>query len=182
MNLLFLIVRREECSNKGGTSSGSCASGFGVCCISKLEFAGFLLAEIGNLYAVEQFQLQLVVVDQHLTTAPTLRCPTPIFTLALVEQQFARPAQAFAKWVIVSAKSMIAAIKKFFSLSGQARFQHVCYIWTKHIDSFRRRANSRCLVSKSCWWNCCVSCYPMSYWHLYNHQPSQSASGLRNND
>ncbi len=88
---------REECSNKGGTSSGSCASGFGVCCISKLEFAGFLLAEIGNLHAVEQFQLQLVVVDQHLTTAPTLRYPTPIFTLALVEQQFARPAQAFAK-------------------------------------------------------------------------------------
>jgi hypothetical protein len=25
----------EECSNKGGTSSGSCADGFGVCCICK---------------------------------------------------------------------------------------------------------------------------------------------------
>jgi hypothetical protein len=24
----------EECDNKGGTSSGSCADGYGVCCIS----------------------------------------------------------------------------------------------------------------------------------------------------
>ena len=26
---------REECSNKGGTEDGSCASGYGVCCICK---------------------------------------------------------------------------------------------------------------------------------------------------
>ena len=25
----------EECSTKGGTNGGSCASGFGVCCICK---------------------------------------------------------------------------------------------------------------------------------------------------
>ena len=26
---------REECSTKGGASDGSCASGFGVCCVCK---------------------------------------------------------------------------------------------------------------------------------------------------
>ena len=25
----------EECSDKGGTNAGSCASGFGVCCTCK---------------------------------------------------------------------------------------------------------------------------------------------------
>merc|ERR1719361_1498314 len=30
----------EECSNKGGTSDGSCASGFGVCCIFALACGG----------------------------------------------------------------------------------------------------------------------------------------------
>ena len=25
---------KEECSERGGTESGTCASGFGVCCIS----------------------------------------------------------------------------------------------------------------------------------------------------
>ena len=28
----------EECSNKGGTNGGSCASGFGVCCTCELHF------------------------------------------------------------------------------------------------------------------------------------------------
>ena len=31
---------REECSSKGGTSEGSCASGFGVCCIVALSCGG----------------------------------------------------------------------------------------------------------------------------------------------
>ena len=36
MSLQILTsYHREECSNKGGTSDGSCASGFGVCCICK---------------------------------------------------------------------------------------------------------------------------------------------------
>ena len=26
---------REECTSKGGTNGGTCASGFGVCCICK---------------------------------------------------------------------------------------------------------------------------------------------------
>ena len=29
---------REECSAKGGTNDGSCASGFGVCCVCELIF------------------------------------------------------------------------------------------------------------------------------------------------
>ena len=32
-NLPFSL--REECSNKGGTEDGSCASGYGVCCTCK---------------------------------------------------------------------------------------------------------------------------------------------------
>ena len=30
-----VFLGRSECTNKGGTSSGSCASGFGVCCTCK---------------------------------------------------------------------------------------------------------------------------------------------------
>ena len=32
---MYLLYFREECSAKGGSSDGSCASGFGVCCVSK---------------------------------------------------------------------------------------------------------------------------------------------------
>ena len=31
--LLHTFYHREECSTKGGASDGSCASGFGVCCV-----------------------------------------------------------------------------------------------------------------------------------------------------
>ena len=31
----YFTFYRVECASKGGTSSGSCASGFGVCCICK---------------------------------------------------------------------------------------------------------------------------------------------------
>ena len=37
LKLLLQIVNfRDECSNKGGSKIGSCAEGFGVCCICKL--------------------------------------------------------------------------------------------------------------------------------------------------
>ena len=35
---MFNKYFREECSSKGGTNEGSCASGFGVCCTCKLVF------------------------------------------------------------------------------------------------------------------------------------------------
>ena len=34
--LVVHIAYREECSTKGGVNSGSCASGFGVCCTCKI--------------------------------------------------------------------------------------------------------------------------------------------------
>ena len=33
--LQFCNKTEEECSNKDGTAAGSCADGFGVCCVSK---------------------------------------------------------------------------------------------------------------------------------------------------
>ena len=33
-----------ECSSKGGVASGSCASGFGVCCVCELEFFSLFLS------------------------------------------------------------------------------------------------------------------------------------------
>ena len=33
------VSSREECSNKGGTNAGSCASGFGVCCTCKISIS-----------------------------------------------------------------------------------------------------------------------------------------------
>ena len=36
----------EECSNKGGTNEGSCASGFGVCCSCKFNIIPFLLKKL----------------------------------------------------------------------------------------------------------------------------------------
>lgn len=35
LSLIFFFVFRSECTNKGGTAAGSCASGFGVCCTCK---------------------------------------------------------------------------------------------------------------------------------------------------
>ena len=33
--LLIVFFFSEECSSKGGTNDGTCASGFGVCCTCK---------------------------------------------------------------------------------------------------------------------------------------------------
>merc|ERR1719219_91603 len=41
----------EECSSKGGTNDGSCASGFGVCCTFKLSCGGS--ASENNTYLVQ---------------------------------------------------------------------------------------------------------------------------------
>lgn len=37
---MIITYSSEECSNKGGTNGGSCASGFGVCCIFSLGCGG----------------------------------------------------------------------------------------------------------------------------------------------
>ena len=29
---------KEECTNKGGVASGTCANGFGVCCLCEFKF------------------------------------------------------------------------------------------------------------------------------------------------
>ena len=42
IKLKDLYYFREECSNKGGTNGGSCASGFGVCCTCKLNITKLL--------------------------------------------------------------------------------------------------------------------------------------------
>ena len=34
---------RDECENKGGTGYGSCAGGYGVCCVCKLVSEFFML-------------------------------------------------------------------------------------------------------------------------------------------
>merc|ERR1712018_295026 len=52
----------EECSNKGGTNEGSCASGFGVCCIISLTCAGS--TSNNNSY----------IVQSGSTTAPATPC------------------------------------------------------------------------------------------------------------
>ena len=38
--LIYFVAgyTKEECSERGGTESGTCASGFGVCCISEYFF------------------------------------------------------------------------------------------------------------------------------------------------
>ena len=36
-SLVYFIISRSECTNKGGTSAGSCANGFGVCCTCKYK-------------------------------------------------------------------------------------------------------------------------------------------------
>ena len=36
----------EECSNKGGTNEGSCASGFGVCCSCKFQTIPFYIPSV----------------------------------------------------------------------------------------------------------------------------------------
>ena len=41
MKLKLFICYREECSTKGGTNEGSCASGYGVCCTCKFEKSHF---------------------------------------------------------------------------------------------------------------------------------------------
>lgn len=54
---------REECSNKGGTNDGSCASGYGVCCS-----CNFCLKQLMIKFTFSLFQLRLDVAKPLLKT------------------------------------------------------------------------------------------------------------------
>ena len=49
------IFTEAECSSKGGVASGSCASGFGVCCVCKLLFPFFLAYFLAFAVSVSSF-------------------------------------------------------------------------------------------------------------------------------
>ena len=46
----ILLNFSEECSTKGGTNDGTCASGFGVCCICKFIVIKFHICCIDQSY------------------------------------------------------------------------------------------------------------------------------------
>ena len=35
---MFSFSFRDECTQRGGSAQGECASGYGVCCVCKLKF------------------------------------------------------------------------------------------------------------------------------------------------
>ena len=47
----------EECSNRGGSSSGTCANGYGVCCICKSQIHNLLSLFFQIPYSREQKQV-----------------------------------------------------------------------------------------------------------------------------
>ena len=55
----------EECSNKGGTNGGSCASGFGVCCTCKLLSQKFT-DYVGILFVITHFYKNSTEIFFHL--------------------------------------------------------------------------------------------------------------------
>ena len=50
---------RDECENKGGTGYGSCAGGYGVCCVCKLVSEFFIL-RLGILLIFMRYHLYKV--------------------------------------------------------------------------------------------------------------------------
>ncbi len=72
----------EECEDRGGTSSGSCADGFGVCCISKILLLAFQLAIYRPLSYVSPVSLECgktssencTYLVQASTTSPQQSC------------------------------------------------------------------------------------------------------------
>ena len=68
--LLHTFYHREECSTKGGASDGSCASGFGVCCVCKhLKACSCPLTQI--LY---RFYPKSIIGSYHYCLSVALAC------------------------------------------------------------------------------------------------------------
>ncbi len=89
----------EECSNRGGTSGGSCASGFGVCCIFTLSCGG--TTSDNSSYLVQ--------------TAATTVTPSPCdYTVCPLNNNICRIRYDFTTFVItgstVSASSVVADV------------------------------------------------------------------------
>ena len=66
---LLSYIFREECTNKGGSNDGSCAAGFGVCCVCKFQKV-FLKSEI-----LQKFYLILLTESQFSWTFFALYVP-----------------------------------------------------------------------------------------------------------
>ena len=64
---------REECSAKGGTSDGSCASGFGVCCVSKCFKIKDTIAQVTSTHFFLQQLLWAAEVHRAKTTLTSFK-------------------------------------------------------------------------------------------------------------
>lgn len=113
------IFSREECSNKGGTNSGSCAEGFGVCCTCKLHS---YFNDV-NFADVLWFQLRLDVEAHPVKIIPTSTVPQ-LQQLVPVVQKFAPNHQAFVKsaWILIGKR------KHYFAPHRGRQFE----FWGRH--------------------------------------------------
>lgn len=55
-NQCIHLSNREECSAKGGTNDGSCASGYGVCCTCKL-LLNYMKYRLGDYFSITNYIL-----------------------------------------------------------------------------------------------------------------------------
>ena len=96
----ILSISSEECSNKQGTNDGSCASGFGVCCISKHFVCSFKnsqnLSFKSYLFALQQ---PCHVEERQVKTVPTLsKQQPPQLPPVHVPTKFVRAPLIYAGW------------------------------------------------------------------------------------
>ena len=96
----------EECSDKGGLNEGSCASGFGVCCVRKLNHL-LIIACLKCTYILLNYYFQLLlVVEEHLVkiTPILFRQPLqllPLLPALLATTKFVRVPLIFAGYVMI---------------------------------------------------------------------------------
>ena len=112
---IFFSLDSEECSNIGGTNGGSCAEGFGVCCISNFTLKGqmntvtFNTAPFHSHSWMRQFEFR----ELHLL-------------------------RGFESGIGSLSSSNLS--RKFKHLRHPARLQHLCHQWSQYHHSRQHRA------------------------------------------
>ncbi len=121
----------QECSSKGGNNGGSCASGFGVCCISMQFFLE--LANDVMVYWSYVIQSLCLAEPPRQKTAPTL---TPaVWRTSLTDVAWLRYVHALTTYVryLMGVVDVIMVVGKHYFVgdSVKARLQHLHDHWSQ---------------------------------------------------
>ena len=156
LSSIIFFVFRSECTNKGGTAAGSCASGFGVCCTCKFllqkNFCSCISrinALICTLFKISHPRLRQHHLREHhlLPVVDVHRSRRPVRSHRLWMQHRCLPGLLSLNCQSLETVFWLPGPQVIFFLIASPGLQHLRHHWSEHHDRESRVACWRIVVT-----------------------------------